>query len=185
MAEIETLIEAAKSGDLGKVRGMLERNFLLASQRLPNGESPLMAALYRGHHDVVTAIIDAGAEIDVFAAAATGRADDLRRAITEETLNSYAYDGWTPLHLAAFFGHVEAVRMLLDARAAVDAASTNNLKNTPLHAATAGKHPEAALLLLAHGANPLATDAGGYTPLEIARQNQLESVVAAMSPDRR
>jgi ankyrin repeat protein len=185
MGEIETLIEAAKAGDLGKVRALLGENFLLASQRLSNGESPLMAALYRGHHDVVAAIIDAGADIDIFAAAATGRIDDLRRVVGEDSVNAYAYDGWTPLHLAAFFGHLEAVRLLLDARADMDAVSRNSLDNTPLHAATAGKHADVALLLLESGADPLKTDAGGYTALEIARQNQLDTVVAAISPDRR
>src|SRR5262245_1204567 len=98
MGEIDTLVDAAKTGDLGRVRAMLRDNFLLASQRLPNGESPLMAALYRGHTGVVDAIIDAGAEIDVFAAAATGRTDDLRRTLNAETVNAHAYDGWTPLH---------------------------------------------------------------------------------------
>src|SRR5438067_10146268 len=106
MAAIETLVDVVKAGDLGKVRAMLAENFLLASQRLPNGESPLMAALYRGHTDIVDALIDAGAEIDVFAAAATGRTDDLRRALASDTVNAFAYDGWTPLHLAAFFGHL-------------------------------------------------------------------------------
>src|SRR5262245_47810992 len=170
MGEIETLVDAAKAGDLGKVRAMLAVNFLLASQRLSSGESPLMAALYRGHADVVTAIINAGAEIDVFAAAATGRFDDLRRVLNDRTVNSYAYDGWTPLHLAAFFGHLELARMLLDTKADVAAVSQNSLANTPLHAATAGKHADVALLLLDRGADPFAVDSGGYTPLEIARQ---------------
>lgn len=174
------MIEAAKVGDLGKVRSLLADNFLLASQRLPTGETPLMAALYRGHHDVVAAIIDAGADIDVFAAAATGRVDDLRRQIAEDTINACAYDGWTPLHLAAFFGHLDAARVLLDAHADVAALSANSLKNTPLHAAAAAKHSDVALLLLQNGADPLIPDAGGYTPLEIARQNQLDSVVAAI-----
>jgi ankyrin repeat protein len=185
MSDIETLIEAAKIGDLGKVRAMLADNFLLASQRAPSGESPLMTALYRGHHDVVAAIIDAGAEIDVFASAATGRVDDLRHRIRHETVNAYAYDGWTPLHLAAFFGHLDAARLLLDSGADLHAVSRNSLRNTPLHAATAGKHTGVAMVLLEHGADPLKTDAGGYTALEIARQNQLDAVVAAISPDRR
>jgi uncharacterized protein len=184
MAEIEALIEAAKVGDLGKVRSMLADNFLLASQRLSTGESPLMSALYRGHHEVVAAIIEAGAEIDIFAAAATGRVDDLRGRVSERTINSYAYDGWTPLHLAAFFGHVDAVRFLLDQQADVHTVSKNSIGNTPLHAAIAGKHVEIALLLLEHGAHALTPDAGGYTALEIARQNQLDPVVAAISPDR-
>jgi len=185
MSEIDALVDAAKAGDLGKVRALLAGNFLLASQRLSNGESPLMSALYRGHQDVVAALVEAGAAIDVFAAAATGRIDALRRELNESTVNAYAYDGWTPLHLAAFFGHREAADIVLAAGAAVGAVSKNSLANTPLHAATAGKHTDVALLLLEHGADALRADAGGYTPLDIARQNQLDSVVAAMSPDRR
>jgi len=184
MAEIDVLIEAAKAGDLGKVQSMLEGNFLLASQRLPNGESPLMAALYRGHHDVVAAIVTSGVEIDVFAAAALGRTEDLRHALDDDTVNAFAYDGWTPLHLAAFFGHVDAARILLDAGADVRAVSKNSLTNTPLHAATAGKHTDVALLLLDRGADAFVPDAGGYTPLEIARQNALDAVVGAISPHR-
>jgi ankyrin repeat protein len=183
--DTDTLIERVKAGDLGTVRALLASNFLLASQRLPNGESPLMAALYRGHADIVDALIDAGAEIDVFAAAATGRLDDLRRTVNERTLNALAYDGWTPLHLAAFFGHLEAAKLLLESGADVRTVSHNAMKNTPLHAATAGRHADVALLLLEQGANPTTVDAGGYTPLQIAKQNQLDSVVAAMSPDRR
>jgi ankyrin repeat protein len=177
MAEVETLIELVKAGELGKVRALLSANFLLASQRLASGESPLMAALYRGHHDIVDAVIDAGAEIDVFAAAATGRMGDLGRSATDATVNSYAYDGWTPLHLAAFFGNLDAARLLLDAGADVHAVSRNSLANTPLHAATAGKHGEVALLLIERGADGQAVDSGGYTPLQIATQNHLSDVV--------
>ena len=180
MAELETLIELVKAGELGKVRALLSANFMLASQRLPSGESPLMAALYRGHHDIVDAVIEAGAEIDVFAAAATGRMADLRRTATDATVNSFAYDGWSPLHLAAFFGHLDAARVLLDAGAEVHAVSQNALTNTPLHAATAAKHADLALLLIDHGADGHVTDSGGYTPLQIATQNGLVDVVAAL-----
>jgi len=183
-AGIDALVQLAKSGELGKVRALLASNFLLASQRLPSGESPLMAALYRGHHDIVEALIEAGAEVDIFAAAATGRMADLRRQLTEEGVNRYAYDGWTPLHLAAFYGHIDAARFLLENGADVHAVSRNSMENTPLHAAAAGKHSDVALLLLKNAADPLRTDAGGYTPLEIAKQNQLDSVVAAISSGR-
>jgi ankyrin repeat protein len=181
MAEVAALVELAKTGDIAMIREMLATDPALAGKRMANGETPLMAALYRGHHDVVAVLIDAGATLDVFAAAATGRLPELRRALSAEAINSYAYDGWTPLHLAAFFGQLDAVKLLLDAGADTHAVSRNGLKNTPLHAATAGKHTDVALALLAHGADPAAVDAGGYTPLKIAEANELAAVVTAIS----
>jgi ankyrin repeat protein len=175
MAAIEDLIDAAKSGDLARVRSLIAVHPHVAVQRLPSGESPLMAALYRGHRDVVAALIDLGAELDVFASAATGHLAALEQAVQQpDALIAVAYDGWTPLHLAAFFGQLEAARLLLDAGADVAAVSRNSLKNTPLHAAAAGKHRRVALLLLERGADPHARDAGGFTPRAIAAENGLD-----------
>lgn len=182
MAELETLIQTINEGDVARVKAIVEAAPGLASARMPGGESPVMAAVYRGHRDVVAALLDAGAEVDVFVAAATGRIDDLRRALKEPgAAVAYAYDGWTPLHLAAFFGRLDAARILLEAGADVHAVSRNSLTNTPLHAATAGKHSDVALLLVALGAKADVADAGGYTALEIARQNHLGTVVDAIA----
>lgn len=41
--------------------------------------------------------------------------------------------GWTPLHLASYFGHKEAVELLLDHGADIDA--VNDFGDTPLHKA--------------------------------------------------
>jgi ankyrin repeat protein len=182
MTDLTALIDAVKGGDVARVKSIVSADRTLASARLPLGESPLMAALYRGRHDVVSVLIDAGAELDVFAAAATGRIDALRSAIgDQQNVARHAYDGWTPLHLAAFFGQLEAARLLLDAGADVNAVSQNSLANTPLHAATAGKHSDLALLLLASGANAHTVDAGGYTPAQIAAQNELTDVVRVVN----
>lgn len=181
--QLDALIDAVKAGDLDAVNQFLLEDPALAGARLVSGESPVMAALYRGHLAVADALVDAGAEIDVFAAAATGRMTDLRRAVADgSTLNAHAYDGWTPLHLAAFFGRLDAARLLLDAGAEIQAVSRNSLGNTPLHAATAGKHAAVALLLIARGASGQAVDAGGYTPCQIATQNGLTDVVAVLAP---
>jgi hypothetical protein len=185
VVELEALIEAAKSGDVDVLRRILTLHPRLAVQRMPSGESPLMAALYRGHHGIVDALVEAGAALDVFAAAATGKLTALESALTQpDAVMAYSYDGWTPLHLSAFFGQLEAVRLLLDAGADVRAVSRNSLKNSPLHAAAAGRHSDVALRLLDAGADPDVVDAGGHTAERIAIENQMSAVIAAIAGRR-
>ena len=186
MVELEKLVEAAKAGDDAQVRALIDGDPKLVVQRLPSGESPLMAALYRGQRHVVSLLVELGAEIDVFVAAATGNSVALQKVLKQPgALNAFAYDGWTPLHLAAFFGQLDVVMTLLAAGADVHAVSRNSLKNTPLHAATAGKHSAVALCLLGHGADDQVNDAGGYSPEKIASENHLDAVLAAMAARRK
>jgi ankyrin repeat protein len=86
--------------------------------------------------------------------------------------NVYSPDGWTPLHLAAHFDHVNAARWLLDAGADVQARSRNDLANQPLHAAAAGQASvEMLTLLLDAGAEVNAREHGGFTPLQQCAEN--------------
>src|SRR5215207_4970734 len=117
------LIEAAKAGDQARARQILTASPAAAAAPNAAGETPVMAALYRGHQDladeIADAIVAAGAALDVFTAAALGRVEALDVALTSPgAVNAYAYDGWTPLHLAAFFGRVQAADRLLGAGAA-------------------------------------------------------------------
>ena len=182
--EVEALIAAAKVGDEETVRAVARTTPGVVLQRLPSGESALMAALYRGQYRIVAVLLELGAEVDVFAASATGRMADLTTALRQPgAVSGYSFDGWTPLHLASFFGHRDAVRVLLDAGAQVNAVSRNGLANTPLHAATAGRHTDVAVLLLDRGANPSIRDAGDCTAAAIAEENGLAEVIEEM--DRR
>lgn len=176
------MTDAAKTGNADAVARLLADDPSAMEARDDNGETPLMSALYRGHTTVVDLLIDAGAPLDIFAASATGRTGALDHALTASPacVTQYACDGWTALHLAAFFGHGDAARRLLDTGADPRAKSRNALENTPLHAATAGRHPEVALLLIARGADVHATDAARHTPLHIAAENGLEEVVRAL-----
>jgi len=97
------------------------------------------------------------------------------------TVNGRSRDGWSPLHLAGFYGHVDAARWLLERGAAVEAISTGREANRPLHAALAGAgNPALVELLVARGADVCATGASGITPLHIAASRGSEQFVALL-----
>ena len=179
------LIEAAKAGDESRVRQLLAASPALANAANADGETPLMAALYRGHaavaEQVADAILEGGGRLDLFAAAALGRTDALDvELVRPGQADARSYDGWTPLHLAAFFGSQAAAERLLTAGADINALSGNAMRNTPLHAAVAGGRSEVALLLIERGADVHAVDAGAHTPLHIAAESGDLAVVAAL-----
>jgi ankyrin repeat protein len=179
---IEDVIQSAKDGNREVLKRLLADDPALAGARAASGETPLMAALYRGHQACVDLIIETGTTLDIFAAAAVGKMDALDAAITSDSsaVNSYAYDGWTALHLAAFFGHRPAAERLLAAGADLGAVSRNALRNTPLHAAIAGGRVDVSLMFIERGASLAAADAGGHTPLHIAAEGGYLPIARAL-----
>jgi ankyrin repeat protein len=113
----------------------------------------------------------------VFEASAAGRAERVRELLDEDPslANAWADDGFQPLGLASFFGHVEAARLLVERGAEVNSASRNDMKVMPLHSAVATGDPDAryelAKLLLEHGADPNALQQDDYTPLMAAEHH--------------
>ena len=78
-------------------------------------------------------------------------------------------DGWTPLHLAGFFGRDECAAFLIDNGAPLDALSTNAIRNTPLHAALAGAtNPTLVRRLIFAGADVESRGENGIQPLHLA-----------------
>lgn len=133
----------------------------------------LFEAVRAGDLTRVQALVDADPTLAVFAAAILGDTPRLEELLAgnRSLVASMSPDGWTPLHLAAFFGKGDAARLLLNKGASVTARSTNSMANTPLHAAAAGQHPELVKLLLDRGANANAQQHGGWAPLHSAAQN--------------
>jgi ankyrin repeat protein len=122
---IETLVGYARDGNFDEFRKLLYREPDLLEQTTESGESPLIAALYNGRMEIVDYLLEKGITVTIHEAAALGDDQSVRWLLDYEPLliGGYSFDGWTPLHLAAFFGATEAVSLLIERGAQIDAVS--------------------------------------------------------------
>ena len=142
------LTEALKLRDVAQVRSVLAAG-ADANEKV-RGDYPLNIAAVFGPAEMVTILLEAGADIEH-----AGR------------------DGFHPLHNAVIYGRKEIVALLIKKGAVVDA--NENKGRTPLvsFAATKGSDIEIARMLLAAGAGPeikSATDDDSYSALHYAAE---------------
>jgi len=176
------LFDLITKGNAGELAALLEREPDLAGARNEQGDSVLLAAIYNGRGEIVDSLLDRGAKPDLFEASALGRIDLVRAILDQDPsrVRAYSHDGWTALHLAAFFGRADVARELLARGAEVNALSRSERfakTNTPLHAAAANKQNGVATLLVEHGADFNAKDGSGFTPLGLAANNHNDLLV--------
>jgi ankyrin repeat protein len=144
----------------------------------------LFEAIRAGDSSRVAELVAADPSLALFAAAIQGDTAQIEALLVSNRslVSAQSTDGWTPLHLAAFFGKLDAARLLLNKGAEVNARSTNAMQNMPLHAAAAGKHSDVIKLLIEHGASANARQHGGWTPLHaVAQTGDLESARALVA----
>src|SRR5581483_10637517 len=173
MTDVKTFQESVKKGDLGAVRVALAENPALLDATNEAGQSAFLLAMYYRQRETADYLLGLGPKLDLFNACVAGQTaramDEIRT--NQAALEAQSSDGWTPLHLAAFFGHEELANRLIDQGAKIDARSGNAMKNTPLHAAAAGGQTALVQLLLKRGADANATQEGGWTALHSAVQS--------------
>ena len=141
----------------------------------------LLEALHSGRDERVAELLAADPELNVFEAAALGRDQRLRALLDEDqTLaNAYGDDGFQPLPLACFYGHLDAARLLLERGADPNTLARNeHIRTNALHAAAASENKDAQTrfelceLLLEHGADPSIPQGGDrFRAIDSARQN--------------
>ena len=172
------LFAAIKAGEFERVKALVSADPALVNARSRTGEGAILTAVYNGRKEIVNLLVARGAALTLFEACAAGEFDRVERLIAGGAApNAYSDDGWTPLHLAAFFGHSNIVELLLARSADVAARSRNANGNTPLHAALAANQKMAAGLLIGRGADVNAADAAGWRPLHlVAANNNIEAM---------
>ncbi len=124
------IIKAAKAGDSAAVRELLKTDRSLINAKDTDGSTPLHCAAWKGHPEVVSVLLDHGADINA--------------------RNQNDHWGDTPLHAAAH-GNQRTVAEVLIARGA-DLQAKNPAGRTPLQETEIHKATAVAKLLREHGA---------------------------------
>ena len=176
-----SFFEAIKQGNRAEVERQLDADSGLIHLR-EEGLSPIMIAAYHGQADIASLLADKTVALTIFEAAATGKINNILRTLARDPqlVNAYAEDGFQPLGLAAFFGHLESAEYLVKAGAPVNSPSRNPLKATPLQSAAAAGHTRVVAMLLKNRAEPNVQEQGGYTPLHAAAQNGDQATIRAL-----
>jgi ankyrin repeat protein len=148
--------------------------------------SDVLQAIYRGDRDEAERLA-AGRELDVFEASALGRTERVRELLDADPslVNAYGDDGFHPVGLASFFGHVDTARLLYERGADANQVARNeHIQTAAIHAAAAAGDTgqdeatryELVELALEHGADPNLPQGGGFRAIDAARQNGDERI---------
>jgi len=158
IAECTPLHYAVMNAHIDLERLLLQNGANANPPKNPYGYTPLHFAVMgkEKHLELAEPLVESGANVN--AVARTGL--------------------FRPLHFAANTGNADAVRLLLDAGAEVNARDAQG--GTALHAAAKGGHTATVQLLLARGAEKQVRDTMGKTPLDVASESGLSEVAALL-----
>ncbi len=149
---------------------------------MPSPGSELLDALYRGDQEEVAARLAEHPPLTIFEASAVGGTARVRELLLLEPgfVDQWSPDGFSALHLAAFFGHRDIAVLLLEGGADVDAVARNPLRVQAIHSAAAGGHTDVVRVLLDYAADPNARQEGGFAPIHAAAQHGNEELYALL-----
>uniref|UniRef100_A0A7R9CQG9 Poly [ADP-ribose] polymerase n=1 Tax=Timema poppense TaxID=170557 RepID=A0A7R9CQG9_TIMPO len=140
---LRELFEACKTGDIVRVKKLVNPQTVNARDTAGRKSTPLHFAAGYGRRDVVEFLLATGASIQA--------RDD---------------GGLHPLHNACSFGHADVVRLLLEAGANPN--TRDNWNYTPLHEAAIKGKVDVCIALLQHGGDANIRNTEGKTALELS-----------------
>lgn len=166
----DAIVDAIRAHDAAAVSALLDADPSQREHGGPGGETLVLFCVYLGATDIAP-LVRGARPYDACEAAALGDLKQLNEALDRnaDLISRRSSDGWTPLHLAGFFGRDECAAFLIDNGAPLNAMSTNATRNTPLHAALAGNtNPTLVRRLVFAGADVSARGETGVTPMHLA-----------------
>lgn len=139
---------AAQEGKLDAVKFLVEEGGAKASVAYTDGHSPLVAAAFHDHADVVEYLIQHGADVD-------------------ETDDNIVTGSYTALHWAAEHGHAEVAKRLLERGA--DSSLKNRYGKTARQLAIQQGHPEIVTLIDGFDTRAYMYKSGAEEPVKVTK----------------
>ena len=180
--EADPLYYAAMLGFRDLAEHLIAKHPEHINSRGGDAVTPMHVAARAGHADVLSLLLEHGADVDVwdkFDATPLRRASKAGKLDAGQVLldrgadiNARDMHGQTPLSGAMSEGHIELARMLVKRGARINTQNTHN-RYTPLHWAVAKTNIQAVRLLLEHGADVNVCDKSGRTPAQLTKQPEI------------
>lgn len=168
-------------GEIDELKSRIDDEPVAVDCHDSGGLSLLMMSLYHQRQDLAHWLVDRGKQPNLFEAAALGDRETVE-ALYPTQGEELSPDGFSALHLAAFFAQLEVVQLLLRLGASWDRVAQNPTLVQPLHSAVAGRSTAVVQALLEAGADPNGIQQLGFTPLMgAAAAGQLELVDLLLS----
>ena len=117
-----------------------------------SGGTALMFAAGGGHKELTSLLISAGAAVNIVVNATPEYIVQVTKAIAEGKEDEHHKNGVTALSIAAAGGHLDTVKILVEAGANISSVDDDNM--TPLLSAVKASFQDVAMYLLDVGANP-------------------------------
>jgi hypothetical protein len=186
---------AAANGDVKELEELISDGEKIDLQDA-SSRTPLIVAAFRKQYAAAEALLKHGANVnahdvqgyDILTIAAVNNDVELAKLALTNGANAGAVTGTsssTALISAAHLGHVEILRLLIDAKAPLD--HVNNIGWTALITAVvlgngSKEHVATVEALVKAGANVDIKDRGGHTALDYARQRRYDDMVKIIEP---